>query len=608
MRPYAIAGLAGIASLGAHAQIPAAIAVPANEPVVVTATRGLTPLPTLRDAVVITRDDIEAAGALSLGELLQRYAGIELRSVGGAGQPQTLFIRGAGSAQTLVLVDGMRVGSATVGTTSIEHIPLELIERIEVVKGPLSSLYGAEAIGGVIQVFTRGKSVPHLFITAGYGTDDDRRISAGIVTEDAGFRVAMNAGYRQVQAPSATNARNTFGYNPDEDPHRNSFGNIKVSHRFWQGEVVELDAFTTRSRTDFDAGPGNDRNDHAISGAKLTSGNEITPWWTSRITLGQGRDRLEIMGSFPGFLETRQDQGTWINELSIPAGKVVVGLETVRQKVLSDEATPFSTTRRDTDSAFAGLTEIYAGHRFEASVRRDKDDQFGSRNTGATSYGLELPWSLISLTYAQGFRAPTFFDLYGPAFPGANPNPALQPEESKSTELSFRSAAKSPWRWRVSGFDHRFENLIVFSAADEMPLNVARARARGVELEGEFTWYGARIRANFTGQRARNEDTGLRLQGRAEQFGFVGAARSFGPWTVNVGVQASGPRYDSTNEAPSSRLPGYAVVDARVKYAFAKHWSAELSTTNLGDKRYENAVGYDAPRRGAFLQVSFQAF
>src|SRR6187402_3741676 len=142
MRPYAIAGLAGIASLGAHAQIPAAIAVPANEPVVVTATRGLTPLPTLRDAVVITRDDIEAAGPLSLGELLQRYAGIELRSVGGAGQPQTLFIRGAGSAQTLVLVDGMRVGSATVGTTSIEHIPLELIERIEVVKGPLSSLWG----------------------------------------------------------------------------------------------------------------------------------------------------------------------------------------------------------------------------------------------------------------------------------------------------------------------------------------------------------------------------------------------------------------------------------------------------------------------------------
>src|SRR6478672_4216887 len=166
MKAIAIAGLAGLACAGAHAQ---------SETVVVTASRAINPSPTLRDAIVITRDDIEAAGPVSLGELLQRRAGVELRAVGGPGQPQTIFIRGAGTAQTLVLVDGMRVGSATVGTTSIEHIPLEMIERIEVVKGPLSSLYGPEAIGGVIQVFTRGKAVPHLFASVEYGTDNDRR-------------------------------------------------------------------------------------------------------------------------------------------------------------------------------------------------------------------------------------------------------------------------------------------------------------------------------------------------------------------------------------------------------------------------------------------------
>jgi vitamin B12 transporter len=160
----------------------------------------------------------------------------------------------------------------------------------------------------------------------------------------------------------------------------------------------------------------------------------------------------------------------------------------------------------------------------------------------------------------------------------------------------------------VSGFDHRFENLIAFSAADEMPVNVARARARGVELEGEMTWHGVRLRANFTAQKARNDDTGLRLQGRAERYGAVDASRRFGAWTVGAGVMASGSRYDSVDESPASRLPAYAVVDARVKYAFAKSWSAELATTNLSGKRYENAVGYDAPRRGVFLQVTFQAF
>jgi vitamin B12 transporter len=606
--PSAIAGLAGLASLGAQAQLALPATVPSSEPVIVTASRGITPAATLRDATVITREDIEAAGPISLGELLQRRAGVELRAVGGAGQPQTLFVRGAGTAQTLVLVDGMRVGSATVGSTAIEHIPLEMIERIEVVKGPLSSLYGPEAIGGVVQVFTRGKAVPHLYVTAGYGSDDDRRISTGIVTEDGNLRLALNAGYRQVQAPSATNPRNTFGYNPDDDPHRNAFGNLRLSHRMWQGEVVEFEAFTTQSRTHFDAGPGNDRNDHAISAMKLSSSNQITAWWSSRISGGQGRDRLELAGSFPGFIETRQDQGAWINELAIPAGKVVVGYETVRQKVLSDEATPFSVTRRDTDSAFLSLHEAYGGHRFEGSIRRDKDDQFGARNTGAASYGLDLPWTVVSATYAQGFRAPTFFDLYGPPFPGAHANPALKPEESHSTEIALRSTAKSALRWRVSGFDHRFENLIAFSAADEMPVNVARARARGVELEGEMTWHGVRLRANFTAQKARNDDTGLRLQGRAERYGAVDASRRFGAWTVGAGVMASGPRYDSVDESPASRLPAYAVVDARVKYAFAKYWSAELATTNLSGKRYENAVGYDAPRRGVFLQVTFQAF
>ena len=607
MKPLFLAGIAGFAASGAHAQVPLPIQA---ETVIVTATRALTPEPTLRDAVVITRDDIEAAGALSLGELLQRRAGLELRAVGGAGQPQTLFIRGAGSAQALVLVDGLRVGSATVGTTAIEHFPLEMIERIEVVKGPLSSLYGPDAIGGVVQVFTRGKGVPHLFVTGGFGTDGDRRFSAGISTVDRDMRLSLNGGILDIDAPSATNARNTFSYNPDRDPHRNAFGNVKFAYKLWQGEEVEIDAFTTRSRTSFDAGPGNvdDRNDHAISGAKLTSGNTITPGWISRVTLGQGRDRLEISGSFPGFLETRQDQASWINELAIPAGKILIGVETVRQKVLSDPGTTFSTTHRDTDSAFIGINEAYAGHRFEASARRDKDDQFGARNTGSASYGLDYPpWARLSYTYARGFRAPTFFDLYGPAFPGAGPNPALLPEESRSTEWALRSIPGASTRWAVSYFDHRFENLITFSAADEMPVNVARARARGVELEGEATWWNVRVRGSFTAQHARDEDTGLRLQGRAERFGSLDGSRAFGPWTVTAGMLASGPRYDSTHELPASRLPGYALFDARVRYTVDKFWSAELSATNMGDRRLESAVGYDAPRRGIFFRVTFQA-
>lgn len=610
MKSLSIAGLAGLATLGAQAQSPSLAVQSSLDPVVVTAMRSLTPSSTLRDAIVITRDELDSAGPLTLAEVLQRRAGIEVRATGGAGQPQTLFIRGAGTAQTLVLVDGLRVGSATVGTTSIEHIPLEMIERIEVVKGPMSSLYGPEAIGGVIQIFTRGRSVPHLFAAAAYGTDGDERLAAGIATVDGGTRLAISAGARRVDARSATNPRASFGFNPDRDLYRDAFANIRASQTLWTGEKIELEAFTSRARTHFDAGPdSDDRNEQSISGARLTSSARFAEWWASRITIGQGRDRLVTSGSFPSELETRQDQASWVNEINVPTGTIVAGVETLRQKVLSDAATPFTRNKRDTNSAFVGLNESYAGHRFEASARRDDDDQFGQRSTGAASYGLDYPSiARLSATYARGFRAPTFYDLYGPTFPGYTPNPALEPERSSSYEVAVKSDARAKVQWRLTAFDHRFENLIVYSPLQGTVLNVARARSQGVEAALEAAWMGTRWRAALTLQRPRDEDTGFRLQGRSERYGSLEATRAFGPWTAGLGVTASGDRFDSTNEAPATRLPGYALIDARVRYKFARYWSAELTATNLGDVRYESAVGYDAPRRAVLLSVRFDAF
>jgi vitamin B12 transporter len=137
---------------------------------------------------------------------------------------------------------------------------------------------------------------------------------------------------------------------------------------------------------------------------------------------------------------------------------------------------------------------------------------------------------------------------------------------------------------------------------------VARARARGIEAAAEMRWLDTTWRGSFTAQRPRNEDTGMRLQGRAEHHGTLEATRRFGGWTAGVSVLASGARFDSNNESAASRLGGYAVFDARVRYSFAKYWSAELAATNLGDRKYESAVGYDAPRRGVMLTVRFEAF
>src|SRR5258708_26858927 len=192
---------------------------------------------------------------------------------------------------------------------------------------------------------------------------------------------------------------------------------------------------------------------------------------------------------------------------------------------MSDESTSFTRDKRDTNSVFAGLTQSFEGQRLEASARRDDDDQFGSRNTGSVSDGMEYPEVVrLSATYARGFRAPTFFDLYASA-PGYTPNPNLQPERSKSYEYTVKSDAKAPLQWRITAFDNRFENLIVFTftPTSSTVVNAARARARGVEASLDAAWLGTRWPASVTVQRPRAEATGKTLQEPAQHSGSLDA-------------------------------------------------------------------------------------
>jgi vitamin B12 transporter len=611
-----LAGLAAVVALGAHAQQPYSSAAPtlafqSLDSMIVTATRSpQRASDALRDVTVITREEIDRAGAVSLAEILQREALVEYRGTGGPGQPAGLFLRGANAGQTLVLVDGLRVSSATVGTASIENIPLDLIERIEVVKGPLSSLYGPDAIGGVVQIFTRASAKPRLFGSASYGSDSDRSISAGFTAIENDTTVSFSAGGRKVDAASATNER-AFCHDPDRDPYQNAFANAKVVTNAWNGETVTLSGWVSEGKAHFDGCPdsagryANDLNKQSLSGAQLSSFRYFEQWWLSRFTIGEGRDKLSIEGNTPARFETRQAQASWVNEFGTQVGTVTAGLETVRQEVLSD--TVFTQTRRDTNSGWLSIRESWGGQGLEASLRRDEDDQFGARNTGSVSYG--APWpgvGMITTTAGRGFRAPTFFDLYAPSSDFYVPNPDLRPEQSRSVEMGLRSEAGSAWIWRLVWFDNRIEDLITYTYPTMA--NVNRARIHGLEGSAEVTLWGVRMKASAVGQRPRDEDTGYMLQGRAQYFGRIEAMKAFGEWSLSGGASASSERFDSTNESPQSRLPGYAIADAALRYAPGGGWNISLSAANLFDKRYEQSVGYDAPRRSILFSVRFEGF
>jgi vitamin B12 transporter len=578
------------------------------EPIFVTATRTAQPLAdSLGQAIVISREDIEKDGQVSLVELLQARANVEIRATGGPGQPSGIFMRGANTSHTLVLVDGLRVASATLGATALENIPTDLIERIEIIKGPFSGLYGSDAMGGVIQIFMRQGSDPSLYAHAGAGTQDAREIAAGFATREGKTSASLNAGHSEINARSATNPAAGFLYNSDRDPYRNDHGSMQLAHTFRNGETLAFSAFQSRGATHFDSGPdSNDLNRQILSGFQLVSTNQLASDWGSRLSIGRGSDDLAIEGSYPSRFETRQDQISWLNEFKTSRGNMTAGAdlrnETVSGSVAYDKA------RRETRSLFTGYLERLGAQQVEFNLRRDEEDQFGQRNTGSFSYGYRFNPEVTAYARAgRAFRAPSFNDLYYPSDPqyGPSSNPNLLPERSNSAEAGVRyhgKVASASLVW----FDQKIDDLIVF-VYGQGPQNIRRARIRGVEAGADANWAGFVWRAALTHQQPRDEDSGKQLRSRAATFGSLGASKSFGAWQVSASAVGSGARFDSANEAPGSRMGGYALVNAQLRYTIDKRWRVELSGNNLADKKYELAQGYNPPGRALLLSVKFEA-
>ena len=591
--------------LSSLAVSPAALAqvTPQVEQLVITATRTPQALSnTLATISVITRDEIDAAGPVTLAELLQRKAGVEIRATGGAGQPAGVFIRGANSQHTLLLVDGLRLGSATSGSPAFENVPLDMIERIEIVKGPMSSLYGSDAIGGVIQIFTRNLDRPRLQANVGFGTDSAYAVNAGFTAIENKTTVTVNAGYRQVRARSATNAdAPSFIFNPDRDPYTNSNASFNISHTLWQGETISFNAWQSRGTAHFDSGPGDDaRNRQTLSGIGVSSQNQILNDWTSRLNIGQTTDDIRITSSFPGSFKSKQNQAVWINEFKNARGGSSVGAEWREEGVQS--TTEYDKKKRRTGALFAGYLERFGEsgeQQLDFSLRHDEEAQYGRRNTGSVAYGIQLMPAL--LVYARGgraFRAPSFNDL-------SNPN--LKPERSEQTEIGSRwnSAA---FRTSLVRFDNRIEDLIAPDFISFAPVNIRTARIKGWELSGDTLLAGFGIRGSFTWQRPIDVNTGRQLQSRAKMFGSASVNRAIGQWQIGADVVGSGPRFDSAIESAGSRMAGYAVLNARVAYQVDKLWAVELSAQNIGDRKYELARGYNPPNRSVFLNVKLVGF
>ena len=598
---------AALCALGVVVHCPASHAAEVSQlpSVVLTATRAAQPVSSvLSDVRIIDAETIRNAGAATLTELLQVHGGAEIGANGGPGQISSVFLRGTNAGHVVLLVDGVRLNSATAGLNAWENIPLAQIERIEIVRGAASGLYGADAIGGVIQVFTRTGARTQA--QTGVGSWRTREASVGIGREFGPTKLSLQAGYRESRAFSATNAANTFSFNGDTDPYRNTNLAIALEHEWASGQRIIARGLYSEGNTFFDAGPGSDDVNHQrLSTLSLESRNRIAAGWVSSVRVARGTDDGTVSGSFPGVFRSDQDQIAWQNEIAVTGGPLVAGAEWRRERVSGDTA--FTQTSRRIASVFAGYAATLQEHLLQAALRLDNNSQFGARTTGNLAYGYRLtPQWRASASVGSAFKAPSFNDLYFPLFFGFSGNPNLKPERSRYAEAAARYEAASLQGGLVL-FQNRVRDLIALDPTFSTVVNVNRARVRGATLNGAVLEPLWRVQGEFTRQNAVDSETGAQLARRTRNLASASFSVTPGVWRAGAELVGSGARFDNAANTATSRMGGYTLLNLHAAVALTPEFSVSARLNNATDKPYELAQGYNTPGRNVSVALEYAA-
>lgn len=576
------------------------------ETVFVTAARSPQPLTEiLADVTVIDADEIARAGAQSLAELLARQPGVEIATSGGPGTASSVFLRGANGNQTLVLIDGLRVNSSTDGATAIEAIPLDQIDHVEILRGPASSLYGADAIGGVIQIFTRrSDGALAANASAGYGTYNTALVSGGISGGDGPWRFALQAGVNRSTGFNALGNPANIDYTPDrDDGYRNDNASGSVSFRFAPDQELSAQFLRSRENAQFDDGTEFDaRTITTLTSYAVASQNRLASFWTSRLEAGEGDDDSVSESDFgTSPFKTRQRQYTWQNDFTLPQGALSIAFERREERVDNDAG--FPVTARNTNSAVAVWQWRDDRQALQANLRRDDSSQYGGQTTGAIEYGYALGGGFrASASYGTAFDAPTFNDLYYPGFS----NPALKPETAHNVEASLRYAGGG-LSAGVVAYDNRVRDLIVFECDAEgncAPQNVANATLRGVTLELAAHADDLAVKGSIDFQQPKDDATGNLLPRRARQHASIVVLQTWRALRVGAELIASSARFD--DDPNTRRMGGYATVNLTADYTLAAGWTLFTRLDNVFDKHYELAADYNTPGASVFVGVRYR--
>ena len=559
----------------------------------------------LADVSVIDREEIERTGQGTITELLARQPGIQTASNGGPGTSTNFYIRGARPDQTKVLIDGIAINSVDLSGSPLRFVPLADVERIEILRGPAATLYGADAVGGVIQIFTkRGEPGLRANGFVGYGTQNTAQVSAGLSGGNEQWRFRLDGNHQSSDSISAR--RNASNKDADRDPYRNTGGGASLSFLPAKGHEIGLSYRRNEGKTYYDSSTGTSSFDSRVlfesEQWQVFTKNRILDNWNSKLHYGEAVDyQNNFYSGAPAngdYLRTQNKQLGWQNDVKLPLGSALISLERQDQSV-----TPRTSFAADSEvtinSVVAGWMANYDIHRWQITGRHDDHSQFGAADTYALAYGLQLAkqWR-AHVSYGTAFKAPSLYQL----FDQYSGNPLLQAEKAKNQEaaLIWDSGSQTV---SATYYQNRIENLIDYSFTTFKYQNVSRAQVEGLTLAYQARFEDWSIGASADFLDAKNEDTGKKLGRRAGQKATLWVSRRIGAFDVGGEFMAVDKRFNSNTE--TGLMDAYTLTNLTGRYAITKELAIEGRINNVFDKQYETALGYGTFGRNAFIGLRY---
>jgi len=594
--------------------------------IVVTATRSAnTADKTIAPVTIISREDIERSQANSLLDVLRTAPGINFTSNGGTGATSGISIRGSNTNHVLFLVDGVPIRSATAGAAAIEFLPISQVEHIEVVRGPRSALYGSDAIGGVIQIFTVKDSKEQLTSSLGYGSDNTGEFTAAYSSGNENSRLSAGLSILETDGYDFY-GRDSYGTinsaDKDNDAYENYSLSLNGSHKI--NPDLEISGIYLRSQGESEYDGYSDKDTHTRFTEQVLSGNidyHINDIWQSQLKISQSYDKQKnYLHHLPetniyyteakSHFNTKTELVNWQNDIIVrDSDLLTVGLDYKNDKV--DSSTEFTEDSRWNKAIYGQY--LYYGKIFDTqiAIREDDNEAFGHHNTWNFATGFDLDETIrITTSYGTAFKAPSFNDLYWPADFFFKGNPDLKPEESSSFDFGV-DITTGKIQWSLHYFDTEVDNLIAYVdsyPAVSMMENVSRASIDGIELTIDTELYGFILSANASFINPIDQDTGKLLARRSKRNLNLSLDKTSGQFSYGASLIASSQRYNTADE--QEQLPGFGLVNIRSAWQFNKHWTVKAKIDNLFDKDYvltqQGGYDYHQPDRFAFASIHYK--